>query len=191
MKTDERVVVMEHPGSIKSLAVSSDEQYIISGSSDGTICVWSTETGNLVMPPLTYHVDSVMSIVLSSDGSRIYSGSMDKSIRVCDLQAGLSALAITATSSNTDDVSPSIVLTPQTPGQDGNQLDLSVVSSFPDDEGWICGPNRELTLWVPHECRAGFWTPHTLKIIGMPTVRVELDGCAHGPEWTKCYTPRS
>ena len=57
-------------------AFSQDGSQVVSGSSDGTVWVWSTTMGE-IEAELMGHIDIVSSVSFSQDGSRIVSGSHD------------------------------------------------------------------------------------------------------------------
>ncbi|MDJ0581561.1 hypothetical protein [Crocosphaera sp.] len=69
-----------HSSYVTSVAISSDDQRIVSGSLDNTIKVWNIETGQLLRT-LEGHSDWVNSVAISKDGT-IVSGSADTDIRV-------------------------------------------------------------------------------------------------------------
>jgi WD40 repeat protein len=54
---------------------------LASRSTDKTIKLWETQTGEL-RQTLNGHSDSVMSVGFSTDGKRLASGSMDKTIKL-------------------------------------------------------------------------------------------------------------
>ncbi|KAF8750363.1 Polysaccharide lyase family 8, N terminal alpha-helical domain [Rhizoctonia solani] len=70
---------------------SPDGQLVASGSDDGTICVFDSRSGDLVLGPLKRHERSVQSVVFSPDGSHIVSGSFDGSVRVWVVKDGAPA----------------------------------------------------------------------------------------------------
>ncbi|WP_193788912.1 caspase family protein, partial [Xenococcus sp. PCC 7305] len=76
-----------HSDLVRSLAISSNGQHIVSGSEDDTIKVWNLKTGNLENT-LEGHSDDVRSLVISSDGQRIISGGGDHTIKVWNLKTG-------------------------------------------------------------------------------------------------------
>jgi WD40 repeat protein len=76
-----------HRNNISSLAISSDGQFLVSGSYDKKIKIWLLETGQEVRV-LEGHTQTVRAIFISYDGKYIFSGSDDKSIRIWDLKTG-------------------------------------------------------------------------------------------------------
>jgi len=79
-----------------SVAISSDDQFVVSGSGDKTIRVWSLTSG-LAIQVLRGHDGQVLSINLSRDDKYLVSGSgnpsplvycEDYSVRVWDLSTG-------------------------------------------------------------------------------------------------------
>ncbi|KIJ52977.1 hypothetical protein M422DRAFT_155927, partial [Sphaerobolus stellatus SS14] len=58
-----------------SVAFSPDGKYIVSGSDDKTIHLWSVETDNAYGVPYQDHTDSVLSVAFSPDGNYLVSGS--------------------------------------------------------------------------------------------------------------------
>lgn len=81
-------VLYGHTGGVMSLARSSDNRYLFSGSGDTTICQWSIDdmplnssTECTAVQTLYGHTRSVTSLVISSDNKYLYSGSSDCTIR--------------------------------------------------------------------------------------------------------------
>ena len=65
METGELINTLSgHSGSTYSVAISSDNKYIISGSFDNTIKIWDMEKKELIYT-LTGHTSSVCSITIS------------------------------------------------------------------------------------------------------------------------------
>jgi WD40 repeat protein len=77
-----------HKGSVRSVAVSPDGNYIVSGSGDKTIRVWDAETGEMIGRPLEGHEGGVTCVAFFPDGKRIASGSEDGTIRVWNVESG-------------------------------------------------------------------------------------------------------
>ncbi|KAI7896032.1 WD40-repeat-containing domain protein [Mucor mucedo] len=67
--------------------VEYDGQYIISGSSDQSIRVWSADTGEC-LHTLEGHTDLVRTLQLDGKSKRIVSGSYDGSLKIWSLQDG-------------------------------------------------------------------------------------------------------
>ena len=70
-----------HTSSVNTVAVTSDNKHIISGSSDKTIRIWNLleKTQETI---LQGHTDSVWTVAVTSDNKYIISGSSDKTIRI-------------------------------------------------------------------------------------------------------------
>lgn len=84
-----------------SVYISSDGQYIVSGSVDRTIRVSRLVDGTNVTT-ITGHTDQVLSVCVSPDGQYIISGSGDRTIRVWRFVDGTHVTTITG---HTDQVS--------------------------------------------------------------------------------------
>jgi WD40 repeat protein len=72
-----------HIGWVLSVAFSPDGSRLASGSSDRTIKVWDTASGQ-ELRTLKGHSSQVQSVAFSPDGSRLASGSDDQTIHVWD-----------------------------------------------------------------------------------------------------------
>jgi WD40 repeat protein len=71
----------EHTDDVNSVSISGDGRWIVSGSLDKTVRVWSVakKTQEAV---LTGHTDEVRSVCMSGDGRWIVSGSYDSTVRI-------------------------------------------------------------------------------------------------------------
>ncbi|MBE9207725.1 WD40 repeat domain-containing protein [Nostoc sp. LEGE 06077] len=76
-----------HSHIVRSLTISADGQWLISGSWDQTIKIWHLETGRLIRT-LKGHTDRVYAIALSPDEQIIASGSADKTIKLWHFNTG-------------------------------------------------------------------------------------------------------
>ena len=76
-----------HTGKIISVAISSDNTFIISGSEDKTIRIWDVASGNL-LNVLEGHTSRISSVALSKNDQFIVSGSLDKTVRLWDRVTG-------------------------------------------------------------------------------------------------------
>ena len=75
-------------GEIFSVAFSSDDIQIVTGSDGGFVQVWDASTG-VELKTLRGHTSIVRSVVFSNDGTWIVSGSDDNSVRVWDASTGV------------------------------------------------------------------------------------------------------
>ena len=76
-----------HNDQIYSLAASSDQKVIISGSADNTIAIWSLENKALIHRFEDAHTGPVTSLIVSKDNKIVASASLDKSIAIWDINA--------------------------------------------------------------------------------------------------------
>ena len=56
----------------------------MSGSEDGTVCIWDGTSGEAVGEPLRGHEKEVSCVAVSGDGKRIVSRSGDGTVRILD-----------------------------------------------------------------------------------------------------------
>jgi len=76
-----------HAATVTSISVSSDDQYIVSGSDDMTIKLWDMSTGKLIRS-CSGHTDKVNDAIFSSDDRYIISCSDDHSVKLWDVMTG-------------------------------------------------------------------------------------------------------
>jgi WD40 repeat protein len=79
--------LLGHTGGVYSVAYSNDNKYIVSGSWDNSVRIWSVENGEERMK-LEGHTDYVMSVGFSHDNKYIVSGSEDNSVRIWSVENG-------------------------------------------------------------------------------------------------------
>jgi len=82
-------VIKGHTGKINSVAISSDNTFIISGSNDKTIRIWDVVSGECIKI-LEGHNSRISSVALSKNNNDqfIVSGSWDKTVRLWDRVTG-------------------------------------------------------------------------------------------------------
>lgn len=70
-----------HGGFVQDVVISSDGQFALSGSWDGTLRLWDLNTGNTTRR-FVGHGKDVLSVAFSVDNRQIVSGSRDRSIKL-------------------------------------------------------------------------------------------------------------
>lgn len=70
-----------HGHYVQDVAISSDGQFALSGSWDGTLRLWDLNTGNTTRRFIG-HTKDVLSVAFSADNRQIVSGSRDKTINL-------------------------------------------------------------------------------------------------------------
>lgn len=70
-----------HSHFVSDVTLSSDGQYALSGSWDGTLRLWDLETG-VTKKQFQSHKKDVLSVAFSADNRQIVSGSRDKTVKL-------------------------------------------------------------------------------------------------------------
>ena len=60
--------------------------------------------------------------------------------------------------------------------------DRSVIN----EEGWICGSNGELLMWIPPLHRENLHRPSNIRVVGEYETRMDLSTFVHGRSWITC-----
>ncbi|NTW53848.1 MAG: TIR domain-containing protein [Chlorobaculum sp.] len=89
-KKAEPIAVLErklsgHTGLVKSVAVSPDGTWAVSGSRDKAVKIWDLETAQC-RATLEGHTNDVNSVAITPNGKRILSGSFDGTVRLWDVE---------------------------------------------------------------------------------------------------------
>ena len=58
--------------------------------------------------------------------------------------------------------------------------------SMMNDEGWICGSNNELLMWIPPLHRTGLHRPSNVWVAAKHETRLDLSTFKHGSNWSTC-----
>jgi WD40 repeat protein len=72
---------------MNSVYYSPDGRRLASGSDDGTVRIWDSQSG-ACLSVLEGHTDAVFSVCYSPDGRRLVSGSRDRMVRIWDVESG-------------------------------------------------------------------------------------------------------
>ncbi|KIK56907.1 hypothetical protein GYMLUDRAFT_173741, partial [Collybiopsis luxurians FD-317 M1] len=169
-----------HTDWVTSVAFSPDGKRIVSGSYDWSVRIWDAETGNPIGNPLQGHMAHVYSVAFSPDGKQIGSGSDDDSVRIWDVDAGISI----GKPLQINDELFAVAFSP-------NGKNIACVSGqnvFLRNDGWICGSDSSLLLWIPPEYQAGLRLPHMKLLISRADkASLDLSKFVHGTNWTACF----
>lgn len=77
----------DHTDMVWSVALSQDEQKLVSGSQDGTVKVWDFNTGQL-NDTIDAQAGAVRAVAISADGTTLVSGNSDGTIKAWNLATG-------------------------------------------------------------------------------------------------------
>jgi F-box and WD-40 domain protein CDC4 len=83
-------VLTAHTGTVRTIAVSSAEDLLLSGSHDGTACVYRIlDDGLVCLQTLRGHEGVIFCVTFAGDeDSQVVTAGIDASIRVWDLEDG-------------------------------------------------------------------------------------------------------
>ncbi|KAJ7221335.1 hypothetical protein GGX14DRAFT_558831 [Mycena pura] len=87
---DQARTVLEHLGSVRSIALSADGKRVVSGSwDDCRVRIWNADTGKQIGAALAGHSGYISSVAISADGKRVVSGSNDSTVRIWNVDTGV------------------------------------------------------------------------------------------------------
>jgi len=150
-----------HSHFVSDVVISSDGQFALSGSWDGTLRLWDLNTGQSVRNPFYGHTGDVLSVAFSADNRQIVSGSRDNTIKLWNT-LGECKYSIT---------------------EDGHTNWVSCVRFSPSTANPIivsCGWDRVVKVWNLTNCKLQY--DHLGHSGYLNTVTVSPDGslCASG-----------
>jgi WD40 repeat protein len=97
ISTIEIVPQIGHTIAIRSVAISRDGKYILSGGSEHVAKLWDVATSTLLRT-FYGHLGEVWSVAFSPDGQRILTGSRDNTLKLWDPATGRVLRTMTHTS---------------------------------------------------------------------------------------------
>jgi len=150
-----------HSHFVSDVVISSDGQFALSGSWDGTLRLWDINSGQSVRDPFYGHEGDVLSVAFSADNRQIVSGSRDKTIKLWNT---LGECKYTIT-------------------EDGHSNWVSCVRFSPNTSNPVivsCGWDRVVKVWSLTNCKLQY--DHLGHGGYLNTVTVSPDGslCASG-----------
>ncbi|KAF7364496.1 hypothetical protein MVEN_00318000 [Mycena venus] len=157
-----------------------DGARVVSGSGDKTVRIWDATTG-AALGKIEGHDSYVRSMAFSPDGARVVSGSSDKTMRIWDATTG-AALAFSPNGACSQD------------SDVGTWLPSQLLSCTLDKSGWLVQHHSSgiRLFWFPPELRHTLLIPPGLRLISRHGyAHLHLFSTPLGPDWAKCYRPRS
>ncbi|KDN41571.1 hypothetical protein RSAG8_07372, partial [Rhizoctonia solani AG-8 WAC10335] len=157
-------------------ASSPDGLYIASGFVDGTIQMRHSQTGQLVLGPLSAHKGSISQILFSPNGMHMVTCSLDDTMRFWPIPR----------KSNDKVVGPHLA-------DVGKATDISPSPISPwklEQGGWIVNDQKEHLVWVLADLRPRLLLPENdLLISHRGSFQLDFTNANIGELWTKCYQP--
>ncbi|KDR66490.1 hypothetical protein GALMADRAFT_1155520 [Galerina marginata CBS 339.88] len=196
-------VLEGHTDIVSSVAFSSDDKCIVSGSYDKSVRVWDASTGEM-LKMMEGHTDRVVSVAFSSDNKCIISGSEDKSVRLWDVLTGevlevldghtgyVSSVAFSSNdqcivSGSSDKSVRAWALHTQQTSLHYIRQKITDSSGYQRHTGWLLSPQEEhYLMFVP----LGANLPDSSNILTLPrsyAPSVDFTSSTLGPEWHKCF----
>ena len=154
-------------GTLVTICFSDDGEYLITGSSDGTIAIWAVSTGEMVRS-ISGHTGPIIALSISADRQKLVSCSEDQTVRVWSVETGEQLLTL---NSGNDQISALTIIPNGTLVIGGSNLgkifvwDLSTgntIKSFVADDDAIksvaCSPNGNFIAVAGNQGRIGIWS---------------------------------
>jgi WD40 repeat protein len=159
--------------------------------------VCDASTGDLKVIPLAGHSGLVSSVAFLPEGQRIVSASADHTIRVWDVASRVAAGSSTGSTKSVKCVAQSphgpcitsaaAVSVEENVRTEGIEMDDFMTKIPIGGDGWMCGGDGELLLWIPNIHRPYFQRADTLWIGGKDDTFLGLANFVHGADWATVY----
>ncbi|TFK60276.1 WD40 repeat-like protein, partial [Pluteus cervinus] len=169
-----------HKATITGLAITTDNQCLISSSRDGAIIIWNIKTEQRVWGPFICHTNSLNSISIFSDGSKVVTGGKDGTIRVWKISHEDIASDLCSFTNIDKDEFPLKVQFLQHPSSFSSGLNITA-------DGWLTSQDQ-LILWVPSWYRQSLISPQVLCVQPLAenqTLNLDWSKFLYGTNWTK------
>lgn len=87
-KNKKPIIIYNHDGPVRSVAITSNGNIAVSGSEDKTVKLWNLKDTTKKNPLITLpHVDEVYCVAISKDGTKVISGGKDNIVRLWDVNS--------------------------------------------------------------------------------------------------------
>jgi WD40 repeat protein len=156
--------------------------------------VWDVTTGEVVEGSFTGHTEWIQSVAFLPDERHIVSCSGDRTIRMWDAAIGQvvggsspgQTESVTSVASSLD--GHELNISDHVRRQNIRTEDIVKMDKFAiNSDGWICGEENELILWVPPLHRPYLFRPNTVWIAGKDRTELDLSDFVHGSNWVTVY----
>ena len=87
VQSTEELQQLDESSTIRSVAISADDRFVLCGKDDGNVSYWQLEAGKKICS-LDGGTNPVYSVVFSTDGRRAIAGCRDGTVRVWELESG-------------------------------------------------------------------------------------------------------
>ncbi|CAE6428457.1 unnamed protein product [Rhizoctonia solani] len=157
-------------------ASSPDGLLAASGSADGTVRMWDSRTGQVILGPIRAHSRAVSRILFAPDGMHIVSCSLDSTMRFWRIPGKSKREGFSSDTSDNDK---------QTGTSPNPNLNWKI-----DNKGWIINNSNQLLLHVPEHLVPYLLLPENDRLIShRGWFSIDFTGANIGELWTRCYCP--
>ncbi|KAG9094569.1 hypothetical protein FS749_012210 [Ceratobasidium sp. UAMH 11750] len=190
------LAVLNAGGIVASLAYSPHGARIASGSSDNTIRIWDSPTGQSIGQPLQGHTGSVNSVAYSPNGAFIVSGSSDNTIRIWDEQscAAIGDIPESGSNSTQPNIPSNPIVNARRAGlhicNPGCRIDGPHTTWSLDSNGWAVTHESKFLVWIPPDLRVALLRPQNTAIISTRgSLHLDFDHRRIGDHWHEHFRP--
>ncbi|CUA78441.1 putative WD repeat-containing protein all2124 [Nostoc sp, PCC 7120] [Rhizoctonia solani] len=161
---------------IRCNASSPGGLFAASGSADGTVQVWDSRTGQVILGPIWAHTQAVSRILFSPDGTHVVSCSLDNTMRFWPLPGKPKREALSTDSAGEDE---------KTDKPPNPNLSWKITRS-----GEIVNDRGQHLVTVPKHLRPYLLLPENDRLLShRGWFSLDFTDANIGERWTRCYRP--